>query len=130
MTSELKELNEEYYSLYGRLHENKELLTEEQSDFIAKKLFETYKAEYEVLYLRAEMDRREKLYALNLEYGGKVPKRRFWLFPNRAAKVAEARAEIELEEYFAEKESADEDDGEGREEQDGTAEAGVTSTSP
>jgi hypothetical protein len=70
------------------------------------------------------------LYALNLEYGGKVPKRRFWLFPNRAAKVAEARAEIELEEYFAEKESADEDDGEGREEQDGTAEAGVTSTSP
>ena len=42
MTDKLRELNETYYELYGRLYENGEQLTKEQRDSIAAKLLAEY----------------------------------------------------------------------------------------
>ena len=57
MTDKLRELNETYYELYGRLYENGEQLTKEQRDSIAAKLLAEYESEYEVLRLKAEIAR-------------------------------------------------------------------------
>jgi hypothetical protein len=112
MIDELDKLNSQFYRLYGDLHGNKEFLTEEQAIYIGKALFDAYKSEYELLKIRDEITKRSEMYNLNLEYVGKVPKRRLWLFPNRAAKIAEEAAERELEEYFAEKQYEQEEEDE------------------
>lgn len=57
MTDGLKELNERFYSLYGRLYENQELLTKKQSDYMAERLFEQYKQEYAQLLVETEPER-------------------------------------------------------------------------
>ena len=49
MLDDLHELNESFYSLYGRLHENEMLLSKKQAEYIADKAFDLYKREYALL---------------------------------------------------------------------------------
>ena len=64
MIDDLRELNEQFYALYGRLYKNRELLGKAQEDSMAAKLLAQYEAEYELLHLREEIARAKELYEL------------------------------------------------------------------
>lgn len=111
MTDKLRELNETYYELYGRLYENGEQLTKEQRDSIAAKLLAEYESEYEVLRLKAEIARARELYELRLKSAELIPRtwRVLHIFRrkyNRAAIQSGAEVAAEVERYFAGREAA------------------------
>lgn len=111
MTDKLRELNETYYELYGRLYENGEQLTKEQRDSIAAKLLEEYESEYEVLRLKKEIARARELYELRLKSAELIPRtwRVLHIFRrkyNRAAIQSGAEVAAEVERYFAGREAA------------------------
>lgn len=111
MTDKLRELNETYYELYGRLYENCEQLTKEQRDSIAAKLLAEYESEYEVLRLKEEIARARELYELRLKSAELIPRtwRVLHIFRrkyNRAAIQSGAEVAAEVERYFAGREAA------------------------
>lgn len=111
MTDKLRELNETYYELYGRLYENGEQLTKEQRDSIAAKLLAEYESEYEVLRLKEEIARARELYELRLKSAELIPRtwRVLHIFRrkyNRAAIQSGAEVAAEVERYFARREAA------------------------
>lgn len=111
MTDKLRELNETYYELYGRLYENGEQLTKEQRDSIAAKLLAEYESEYEVLRLKEEIARARELYELRLKSAELIPRtwRVLHIFRrkyNRAAIQSGAEVAAEVERYFAGREAA------------------------
>ncbi len=110
MIDDLRELNEQFYALYGRLYKNRELLGKAQEDSMAAKLLAQYEAEYELLHLREEIGRMRELYELRLKRSALIPRTwRSWLFRrkyNRAAVLSGERIAAEVERYFAEREAA------------------------
>lgn len=110
MIDDLRELNEQFYALYGRLYKNRELLGKAQEDSMAAKLLAQYEAEYELLHLREEIGRMRELYELRLKSAALIPRTwRSWLFRrkyNRAAALSGERIAAEVERYFAEREAA------------------------
>ena len=110
MIDDLRELNEQFYALYGRLYKNRELLGKAQEDSIAAKLLAQYEAEYELLHLREEIGRMRELYELRLKSSELIPRAwRSWFFRrkyNRAAALSGERIAAEVERYFAEREAA------------------------
>ena len=117
MIKELSELNEKFYELYGRLHKNKSLLAikPEQIQYMATALFNQYKAEYKLLTMRAEIREQRELYDAGLRHAVLVPRKRFFLFRNRAMKQLDAEILDELEAWFAQREQS-EASGSAREE--------------
>lgn len=110
MIDDLRELNEQFYALYGRLYKNRELLGKAQEDSIAAKLLAQYEAEYGLLHLREEIVRAKELYELRLKRSALIPRTwRSWLFRrkyNRAAALSGERIAAEVERYFARLEEA------------------------
>ena len=110
MIDDLRELNEQFYALYGRLYKNRELLGKAQEDSMAAKLLAQYEAEYELLHLREEIGRMRELYELRLKRSALIPRTwRSWLFRrkyNRAAALSGERIAAEVERYFARLEAA------------------------
>ena len=110
MIDDLRELNEQFYALYGRLYKNRELLGKAQEDSMAAKLLAQYEAEYELLHLREEIVRAKELYELRLKRSALIPRTwRSWLFRrkyNRAAALSGERIAAEVERYFARLEEA------------------------
>lgn len=109
MIKELSELNEKFYELYGRLHKNKSLLAikPEQIQYMATALFNQYKAEYKLLAMRAEIREQRELYDAELRHNVLVPRKRFFLFRNRAMKQLDAEILDELEAWFAQREQSE-----------------------
>lgn len=95
MIDDLRELNEQFYALYGRLYKNRELLGKAQEDSMAAKLLAQYEAEYELLHLREEIARAKELYELRLKRSALIPRTwRSWFFRrkyNRAAALSGER---------------------------------------
>ena len=111
MKKELHDLNERFYALYGRLYENSELLTREQSDYMAKKLLEQYKDEYELLELKESVERSRLMYALRLKRGYLSPRTwRFLLIIKRkynfAAELLNREVNEEVQNLYAAQEAA------------------------
>ena len=110
MIDDLRELNEQFYALYGRLYKNRELLGKAQEDSMAAKLLAQYEAEYELLHLREEIGRMRELYELRLKRSALIPRTwRSWFFRrkyNRAAALSGERIAAEVERYFARLEEA------------------------
>ena len=110
MIDDLRELNEQFYALYGRLYKNRELLGKAQEDSMAAKLLAQYEAEYELLHLREEIVRAKELYELRLKSSALTPRTwRSWFFRrkyNRAAALSGERIAAEVERYFARLEEA------------------------
>ncbi len=110
MIDDLRELNEKFYALYGRLYKNRELLGKAQEDSIAAKLLAQYEAEYGLLHLREEIVRAKELYELRLKSSALTPRTwRSWFFRrkyNRAAALSGERIAAEVERYFARLEEA------------------------
>lgn len=110
MIDDLRELNEQFYALYGRLYKNRELLGKAQEDSMAAKLLAQYEAEYELLHLREEIARAKELYELRLKRSALIPRTwRSWFFRrkyNRAAALSGERIAAEAERYFARLEAA------------------------
>ena len=111
MLEDLEALNERIYELYGRLYENGELLTKKQSDYIADRLFEQYKKEYEILKLNTEPDRATAQYRAEERGELLTPRSPCWfkrLFgqrKNKAAELIEREEQKTAEEGFAARES-------------------------
>ena len=111
MLEDLEALNERIYELYGRLYENGELLTKKQSDYIADRLFEQYKKEYEILKLNNEPDRATAQYRAEERGELLTPRSPCWfkrLFgqrKNKAAELIEREEQKTAEEGFAARES-------------------------
>ena len=109
MIKELGELNEKFYQLYGRLHKNKSLLAikPEQIQYMATALFNQYKAEYKLLAMRAEIREQRELYDAELRHEVLVPRKRFFLFRNRAMKQLDVEIWDELEAWFEQREQSE-----------------------
>lgn len=127
----IRQLNETYYALYGRLYENSEQLTKEQRDSMAAKLLAAYEADCEILRLQEEIVRANALYELKLKGEALIPRTwRQWFRRkyNRAAEITGAEVDVEVERVFAPREAALEaayaaENG-GDEPEKGTAERG------
>ena len=106
MIKELGELNEKFYQLYGRLHKNKSLLAikPEQLQYMATVLFNQYKAEYKLLKMRVEIREQRELYDAELRHDVLVPRKRFFLFRNRAMKQLDAEILDRLDAWFEQRE--------------------------
>ena len=109
MIKELGELNEKFYQLYGRLHKNKSLLAikPEQIQYMATALFNQYKAEYKLLAMRAGIREQRELYDAELRHEVLVPRKRFFLFRNRAMKLLDVEILDELEAWFEQREQSE-----------------------
>ena len=105
MIKGITELNERFYELYGRLYENSEQLTKEQTESVAKKLFANYEREYELLMLRDEIEQAREAYELRLKRNAMIPRTwRGWFFRrkyNRAAVLSAEVVQAEVARYFA-----------------------------
>ena len=100
---ELRQLNSKFYELFGELFENKELMPNKATyEYMAAKLFEQYKGEYEVLKVNSETIERPALYGALVRHNELVPRRRFLFFRNRAQKLIDAEAMAEIEKFFRE----------------------------
>lgn len=101
--SELKQLNIKFYELYGNLDKAREIIANNATyQYFAAKLFEQYKAEYEILKIKAETEEKPALYNAKLRHNQLVPRRRFFLFRNRAQKLIDEEVTTELEQLFRE----------------------------
>ena len=100
--SDLDELNEEFYYLFGRLYENRELLSDDAAKAMAKNLFDQYSAEYEILSVRKSIRQKKELYMEKLRHGCFVPHRILLLWKNRAMKLSRADIGIEFGKWVAE----------------------------
>lgn len=100
---ELKKLNAKFYELFGELFENREIIPNKGTyEYMAAKLFEQYKTEYEVLKVKTETEEKPALYNAKLRRSQLVPRRRFFLFRNRAQKLIDEEVTTELEKLFRE----------------------------
>lgn len=104
--TELRALNEKFYDLYGRLHENEELFMGDKKalDRFKANLFEQYKVEYELLLIKFETIEKPALYEAEVRHDMLVPRKRFIFFRNRARKLIDNEVICELDRYFAERE--------------------------
>lgn len=100
--SDLDELNEEFYYLFGRLYENRELLSDDAAKAMSKYLFDQYSAEYEILSVRKSVRQKKELYREKLRHGCFVPHRVLLLWKNRAMKLSRADIGIEFGKWVAE----------------------------
>ena len=106
MLDDIRELNETFYELYGRLYENALFLPSKQRDYTYQVLLAEYKAEYARISSENEIERLSENFSVKLRKKALVPKR-WWLFrkKNRAAQLIEDEVRAAIEAYFAAKEA-------------------------
>ena len=106
MLDDIRELNETFYELYGRLYENALFLPSKQRDYTYQVLLLEYKAEYARISSENEIERSSENFSVKLRKKALVPKR-WWLFgrKNRAAQLIEDEVRAAIEAYFAAKEA-------------------------
>lgn len=106
MLDDIRELNETFYELYGRLYENALFLPSKQRDYTYQVLLAEYKAEYARISSENEIERLSENFSVKLRKKALVPKR-WWLFrkKNRAAQLIEDEVRAAIESYFAAKEA-------------------------
>lgn len=104
---DFKKLNTKFYEIYGDLFENRELIgTKAAYDYMALKIFEQYKTEYEYLKVTSETVEKPELYAAKVRHNELVPRRRFLFFRNRAMKLSDEELLIEFEKIHNERKEA------------------------
>ncbi len=111
---DLRELNEKFFDMFGRLFRNRKLLDSEKTfKYFGERLFEQYKAEYEALKYKHELKELPELEKVKQLHKEIVPRSwRPWYFlflvhrRNRALKNIEREAFIEIEQLFRSKEAA------------------------
>ena len=95
----LKLLNETFFELYGRLFENKKLLTDRQYKEVASCLFYQYTVEYKKLFLKKNID--DKTLIFNLKRNAKLRIPAWFLFPwNRIARAIYNDIKKDFEKYY------------------------------
>ena len=106
MLDDIRELNETFYELYGRLYENALFLPSKQRDYTYQVLLAEYKAEYARISSENEIERSSENFSVKLRRKALVPKR-WWLFgrKNRAAQLIEDEVRAAIEAYFAAREA-------------------------
>lgn len=115
MIEELGDLNMRFYQLYGDLRENYELLTPKQIDFMSDVLYDQYKSEYERLRLQNEINEKNALYNIRYRHSALVPKKKFFVFKNRAMRQSNSELSKEINAIFAQREQAECDRQDGGE---------------
>lgn len=115
MIEELGKLIDSFCRQYGIVEDNKEILSKQQYELMLNNLLAQYKAEYKLLLLRNEIKEKRALYDAELRYYMLVPRKRFFLFRNRAMKQLDAKILDELETWFTQREQS-EASGSAREE--------------
>ena len=95
----LKNLNETFFSLYGRLYENKKFLTKRQLNVMSNELFEQYKIEAKKTLLPKLIDDKFKLFDIKQRKKHRVPFM-FLFFSNKLARLVCKSIKAELAEYY------------------------------
>ena len=95
----LKNLNETFFSLYGRLYENKKFLTKRQLNVMSNELFEQYKIEAKKTLLPKLIDDKFKLFDIKQRKQHRVPFK-FLFFSNKLARLVCKSIKEELAEYY------------------------------
>lgn len=99
MLNEIKDLNEQFFELYGRIRKNTENLSRKQYDLMQEKLFEQYKKEFLKIELQKETEDKNILTRLKLYFSGYAPFK-FLFFKNTAFKLLSQQVNKELDCYF------------------------------
>lgn len=99
MLDKLNELNEQFFVSFGAIDEVKNVLPQNQLEFMQEKLFEQYKIEYKKLVLQEQANIAIETYELEIQNAALIPKRGF--FKNRSAKLIIKEMSEKIEEYFA-----------------------------
>lgn len=94
-----KDLNEQFYILYGDLHESKIFLSEKQFKYMQAKLFEQYEIEFEKLFLDKITYDKFEIFNLKRRKAKKVPKT-FLFFKNKLSKILIKLIEEEVKTYY------------------------------
>ncbi len=82
----LKQLNESFFELYGRVYANKKFLTDKQYKYICSSLFSQYGVEYKKFVLKNKIDNKTSIFSLKRNAALRIPFR-FLFFSNRIAKI-------------------------------------------
>ncbi len=111
---ELGELNIAFYELFCKYDNYKDKLSEPMAKYMAEKLFNTYKLEFErifsedYIFTEYTLKRAREKYETDERRGALLPKRFRWLSRvllrrrSRAAELIEEQVEQETEKFFAE----------------------------
>ncbi len=111
MTEEFEEieaLNNRIYELYGELHENAPLMTEEQVEKIGKVLYDLYDSEYLHIDRQYGIDRKREVFEFKERSAAYSPRAwRVWFLhhENVPAKLIMENVDIEADDYFRQSES-------------------------
>ena len=100
---DIRQLNETIYELYGRLHENAELMTEAQFDMISDKLYELYEKEEKRIHERYDIERKREEFKHRERSAALVPHAWRFLFLHRenvAAKLIMEAVDINTNRFF------------------------------
>ena len=95
----IRELNEVFYDLYGRLYENTELLTKRQRDAVSTRLLKQYEVEYQKIASEKQIEDLTILFDLRLQKGFYTPFS-FLFIKNKLAKLMALEVKNQAEEYF------------------------------
>jgi len=105
---EIEELNNRIYGLYGDLHENAPLMTEEQVEKIGEVLYELYDNEYQHIDRQYGIDRKREAFDYKERFAALSPRAwRFWLLhhENVPAKLIMESVDIDADEFFRQSEA-------------------------
>lgn len=95
----LKNLNETFFSLYGRLYENKKFLTKRQLNAMSNELFDQYKIEAKKVLLPKLINDKFNLFVIKRRKADRVPFM-FLFFSNKLARLVCKSIKKELAEYY------------------------------
>lgn len=107
MIDELNRLNEQFYRLYGRLHENEMLMSKEQVDEIRRILLDNYRREYDLIFLKNDIEYKNKKFDLKQRSSVFISRiwRHFifWRRCNIPAEIAIREIDLAADELFGRK---------------------------
>lgn len=83
----VKDLNDEFFELYGDIYENRNFLTDKQKNYMQSCLFEQYKLEFEKIYYKKIQEDKFLIFNLKQRAKLKVPRIIMWIFKNKLART-------------------------------------------
>lgn len=96
---ELYELNETFFRLGCRIDEHSSMMPQKIVNFMADKLFESYKKEYELFSLKKSIKDKQKSFVLRIKRAVLCPWT-FLFFGNKSGKTISRDLEEEFKEIF------------------------------
>lgn len=106
MIERLEELNKRFIQLYCQINKYKGQLPQKQLEFMQDKLFEQYKTECRKLLLQEEANVAIETWELQMQNAALIPKKKWRLFKNKAAKLIEKEMQAKIAEYYARRKAA------------------------